>query len=59
MARPLNTADLYREEGQAATEYAVIAFVTVFVVLAAIRALDEALLMYYQDLTQLLCLPIP
>ena len=56
----LKTYGLYEEErGQATTEYAVLVFWTVILVLGAIQMLEEALLYYYQDITSLLCLPIP
>jgi len=50
---------LGRQEGQTATEYALLAFWTVVVVLGAIAALETALLDFYQDLASLICLPIP
>jgi len=47
------------ERGQAVTEYALLAFWTVLVCLAAWKALQLALLDSYQDLASLICLPIP
>ena len=47
------------ERGQAATEYALVAFWTVFMVIAAIQAVQMALLDGFQDIASLICLPIP
>jgi len=47
------------DHGQAVTEYALLAFWTVVIVLAAWKALQLALLDTYQDLASLICLPIP
>jgi hypothetical protein len=47
------------ERGQAVSEYALVAFWTVLIVLAAWQALQLALLDSYQDLASLICLPIP
>jgi len=57
--RPSDLAIISGEEGQAATEYALLAFWTVIVVLGAIATLETALLDFYQDLASLICLPIP
>lgn len=45
--------------GQAATEYALLAFWTMFIIAASIKTLQAALLDYYQDVASLICLPIP
>ncbi len=50
---------LRSDYGQAATEYALLAFWTVVIVLLAWKALQLALLDSYQDLASLICLPIP
>ena len=50
---------LAAETGQAATEYALLAFWTVIVILASVQALELALLDHYQDVASLICLPIP
>ena len=47
------------ESGQAATEYALVAFWTVILVIASIEALRLALFDYYQDVVSLICLPVP
>ncbi len=47
------------EEGQAATEYALVALWTVILVLVSFEALKLALFDYYHDLASLICLPIP
>jgi Flp pilus assembly pilin Flp len=46
-------------DGQAATEYALMLFLTLALILAAVEGLRTALLDYYQDLASLICLPIP
>jgi len=53
------SGDLYDEEGQATTEYAVLVFWTVILTYGVIKSLQVALLYYYQDLVSLICLPIP
>jgi Flp pilus assembly pilin Flp len=50
---------LRSEHGQAVTEYALLAFWTVVIIVAAWKALEVALLNSYQDLASLICLPIP
>jgi hypothetical protein len=50
---------LRNDNGQAVTEYALLAFWTVLIVLATYKALQLALLDSYQDLASLICLPIP
>jgi len=50
---------LRSDHGQAVTEYALLAFWTVVIVLVAWKALQLALLDSYQDLASLICLPIP
>ena len=53
-------ARLFREaSGQAATEYALVAFWTVIIVIASFEALQLALFDFYQDVASLICLPIP
>lgn len=47
------------ESGQAATEYALVAFWTVIVVMVSIEAMQAALLNFFQDVASLICLPIP
>ncbi|MGO8704122.1 MAG: hypothetical protein ACLQVA_09900 [Candidatus Brocadiia bacterium] len=47
------------EHGQAVTEYALLAFWTVVIIVLAWKALELALLDSYQDLAALICLPIP
>ena len=47
------------DHGQAVTEYALLAFWTVLIILATYKALQLALLDSYQDLASLICLPIP
>jgi Flp pilus assembly pilin Flp len=47
------------DHGQAVTEYALLAFWTVIIILATYKALQLALLDSYQDLASLICLPIP
>jgi Flp pilus assembly pilin Flp len=47
------------ESGQATVEYAVLAGLTVFFVLAAIVFMETALLDYFQDVASLIALPIP
>jgi Flp pilus assembly pilin Flp len=51
--------ELHSERGQAATEYALLVFWTVLIVVLAWKALELALLDSYQDLASLICLPIP
>jgi len=51
--------NLYDEDGQATTEYAVLVFWSVILTYGVIKALQVALLYYYQDLVSLICLPIP
>ena len=55
----MNRNILRDETGQAATEYALIVFWTIVVVLGSIKAVEAALLDYYQDVASLICLPIP
>jgi Flp pilus assembly pilin Flp len=50
---------LRSDRGQAVTEYALLAFWTVLIILATYKALQLALLDSYQDLASLICLPIP
>ena len=50
---------LRSEHGQAVTEYALLAFWTVLIIVLAWKALQLALLDSYQDLASLICLPIP
>ncbi len=50
---------LSSEHGQAVTEYALLAFWTVVIIVLAWKALELALLDSYQDLASLICLPIP
>jgi Flp pilus assembly pilin Flp len=50
---------LQSDRGQAVTEYALLAFWTVLIILATYKALQLALLDSYQDLASLICLPIP
>ncbi len=50
---------LCSERGQAVTEYALLAFWTVLIIVLAWKALELALLDTYQDLASLICLPIP
>ena len=50
---------LRSDRGQAVTEYALLAFWTVVIVVAAWKALQLALLDSYQDLASLISLPIP
>jgi Flp pilus assembly pilin Flp len=50
---------LRSDSGQAVTEYALLAFWTVLIILATCKALQLALLDSYQDLASLICLPIP
>lgn len=58
--RKLRLPKLLREErGQVATEYALVVLWTVIIVLAAIKAVEMALLDFYQDTASLICLPIP
>jgi len=47
------------DRGQAVTEYALLVFWTIVIVLAAWKALELALMDSYQDLASLICLPIP
>jgi Flp pilus assembly pilin Flp len=47
------------DQGQTVTEYALLVFWTVVIVLAAWKALELALMDSYQDLASLICLPIP
>ncbi len=47
------------ESGQATVEYAVLAGLTVFFVLAAIVFMETALLYNFQDVASLIALPIP
>ena len=47
------------EAGQATAEYAILAFVTVTVVVIAFEAVWDGILNYYQDLASLISLPIP
>ena len=48
------------ERGQAVTEYAVVVFFTVMVVvLASVVTFQVALLDYFQDVASLIALPIP
>ena len=51
--------DFEGETGQAASEYALLVFWTVIIVLGSIEALRVALLDGYQDIATLICLPIP
>ncbi len=53
------SALLRNETGQAATEYALVAFWTVIVVMVSIEAMQAALLNFFQDVASLICLPIP
>ena len=50
---------IQEEHGQAATEYALLAMWSFFLVIAAIALVEAAVLDYYQDTASLLCLPIP
>ena len=50
---------LRSDRGQAVTEYALLAFWTVIIILVTYKALQLALLDSYQDLASLICLPIP
>jgi Flp pilus assembly pilin Flp len=50
---------LWGDNGQAVTEYALLALWTVIIILATFKALQLALLDSYQDLASLICLPIP
>jgi len=50
---------LRQEVGQTATEYALVAFWTVIIVLVSIEALQAALLDGYQGIATLISLPIP
>lgn len=50
---------LLADEGQAATEYAIIVSMTLVVIVAAVEGLQLVLLDYYQDVASLICLPIP
>ena len=55
-----HTAELMAgEDGQAVTEYALLAFWTVIVAFASIQALEMALFDFFQDVASLICLPIP
>ncbi len=45
--------------GQALVEYAIAAFVTAFTTYAVIQGVLGALKLYYQEVTTLLCLPVP
>ena len=47
------------EEGQALVEYAVACFLTVLGTYAIVKGVLTALSVYYQEVTTLLCLPIP
>lgn len=47
------------ESGQAATEYALVAFWTVFIALTSIEAMRLATFAYFQDVASVICLPIP
>lgn len=59
-AREGELRDLIRDQaGQATSEYALLVFWTVLVVLASLQALQVALFDYYQDVASLICLPIP
>lgn len=58
--RPSSEPALLRDEtGQAATEYALIASMTVLLVIASLEAMEQALWIFYQDVASLICLPIP
>ena len=46
-------------KGQAMAEYAVAVFVTVLGTYAIVQGVLAALKVYYQEVTTLLCLPIP
>ena len=48
-----------QDRGQATVEYAMIAFSIVFLLFGAFEALELAVLNFYQDVTTLICLPIP
>lgn len=50
---------LKAEPGQAVSEYALLAFWTVFIVLGSIQVVQVSLVYFYQDLASLICLPIP
>ena len=52
-------AVIHEEQGQAATEYALLAMWTVIVVIASFEALELALFDFYEDIATLICLPIP
>ena len=47
------------EHGQAMAEYAIAAFVTALGTYAIVQGVLLALKQYYQEVTTLLCLPIP
>ena len=58
--RATGLRNLLRDEpGQAAAEYALVAFWTVIVVIASVQAVQAALLDCFQDVASLVCLPIP
>ena len=47
------------QSGQAATEYALLAFWTVAIIFTSIQALNTAILNCFQDIASVICLPIP
>ncbi len=47
------------QEGQAATEYALLVFWTVAIITASVQALNAAILNCFQDIASVICLPIP
>ena len=50
---------LHTRRGQALAEYAIAVFVTALGTYAAVQAVLAALKLHYQEITTLLCLPIP
>lgn len=50
---------LTAQDGQAASEYAILAFWTVILIVGTLDVLSQALLDCFQDVASLICLPIP
>jgi Flp pilus assembly pilin Flp len=47
------------EQGQTAVEYALLAFFCVLVLIGSTIAVLEATADFYEDITRLICLPLP
>jgi Flp pilus assembly pilin Flp len=61
MSAPETEVDVTHDgqSGQAATEYALLVFWTVGIILTSVQALNTAILNCFQDIASVICLPIP